>query len=348
MGKICYFMVFMTIIGLSGCAGVPGFSSTTVPSAEKTSISTTSFITPEPVLGPTPNTNESSTATINAPLLITKSTPTESFVSTSTSTTSISPNNIEVTSTSSPPLSAQEKETQIIYLLETNEYCVLPCWWRAVPGKSKWEDIEPLLMSLGASPKSFENSYYNQLELSKQETTITIGLVYSLQGSTINSIYIGTSEQIRNRNVTDGKIYQLGFQNYKLSNIFSAYGLPDEIKIRTYPWSNEGGDTPYIVLIQYNRLGVNIKYNGIINKEKLTSNICLNNSTVDLFLWSPNLSNIDLVSRSQEKFFITPDDATGFRSLSDATGFGINEFIEKYKKPDANSCFSITQSGWLP
>jgi hypothetical protein len=223
---------------------------------------------------------------------------------------------------------------------------MLPCWWGFYPGITKWSDVQNLYHAIGVNPEAYKNTYTTKIHLDEQN--INIGTGYILNSDIIDAISIG-GVQIRDNKIVHGEPdYQQVFANYLLPKMLSDFGKPEEVWVRTFPGSPEGGPIPFYVLLNYFQKGISVEYNGDVQNVGAEYSMCPQKAGINLFLWSPEKSDPNIVSKSRDEWFIRPDDFSGFQSLEKATGVTIEEFYQTFKSSQNQVCLTTQPDSWLP
>jgi hypothetical protein len=118
----------------------------------------------------------------------------------------VTPTTVPATATSSPSptLSPDEALATVTTLYETNNDCLLPCWWGFTPGISVWTDVKAALLPLANEIHEREddsaalvthgvvelpNTYYSGLDAGR-----SVGHAYLVKSGIIQAINVFVSE----------------------------------------------------------------------------------------------------------------------------------------------------------
>ncbi|MCL4872378.1 MAG: hypothetical protein KJ063_25735 [Anaerolineae bacterium] len=133
-----------------------------------------------------------------------------------------------------------------------NPDCLLPCWWGATPGKTRWRDIEPFLHSLA------QRIYYPYPDKSVGAEVI-MPLPESV--AVINSSEYHATYGWDESGVIQGiSIAPINVAGYDAKMMITLYGVPDEVWLKTFPYLLPGEVLPFHLLIVYQELGISFHY----------------------------------------------------------------------------------------
>lgn len=244
-----------------------------------------------------------------------------------------------------PTLTAQERESHVRELLQTNRGCELPCWWGIVPGKTQWEDARKLLEHLGVRISSktepdgsifhgtggfdFEDEkIYNRIGITEKE-------------GVVESIYI----------LSDSGMNEAAFQSlwkhYDPQLVIPAFGVPSRVWLTTSTIKvGNKGITGYILKIFYDHLGFVVRYDGGVTHSPIY-HICPTFddssegiSQISMVLQSPdNQSPLDRIDQGDliDKYT---------RTIEYATGLSLEEFYQLFTQEDKPACFDTPRDIW--
>lgn len=154
-----------------------------------------------------------------------------------------------VTSTPWPTLSPDEAADKVLSLLADNQNpdCLLPCWWGATPGQTRWQDIEPFLRSFATQIN--ETSIGASAKLPLPETVAVPYFDYYVSYSWDE---LGI---IRGLTVTP-----MNISGYDPATMMALYGIPDEVWLYTFSELLPGDVLPFRLLIVYQEKGISFRY----------------------------------------------------------------------------------------
>ena len=321
--KLFVVIIFFT---LAGCTAT---SPVATPSGEAVSSVSTIVATPAlPTQTPLPATPTPSTT----PTL----TPTPSSPPTSAPT--VTPTATETPYAIPTPLGTEVTE-QVLWLMETNNGCQLPCWWGIIPGQTEWQAAEKLLVLFDAhiytvSASGFD--YYNP------SIPLPVGLFSVNQVSPIYAVQNGIVQKIETL-VPIGDTASAYFAQYVLPTFLTTYGQPREIWLSTYRSAFEEGDLPFFTVLFYPDQGIMAVYEDNGERRGDLVEGCPQEDIVSyLVLQVPGL----------DKTFeetITRTSGLGewdYLLLEEATEIDVATFYETFQNPDNTTCLQTPANLW--
>ena len=329
MNKVQIMIVFLFLFGCS----------MKQKSTELPALPTTTITMRLPSITPT-----QFTATVTA----TRTTqPSPTRISTLTNTVTPVPS---TTPTAGPTMRADEAILFIKEQQKLGEDCNPLCWWDIQPGVTSFDDISPSLLMKGMVPQKYYNTYYFLLRIQESDARIAYGQTYILgnqkRSMVVEAINIGASMvKSGSLNYKDPRFYNL-FENYKLGVMLLTFGRPEEILLFTTQIAGEGGKLPFRIIINYYSKGISILYDGFVQVNDEQYLMCPNQTSFNLFIWSPNLSDPNIVGKSRSDLFISQQDLIHYKELEVATSLSVDEFMEQYTTPGGNQCLSTPVSIW--
>ncbi len=280
------------------------------------------------------------TQTSLPPTLTPSTTPTLTLAPNSSpiATPTMTPTATETPYTIPTPLGTQVTE-QVVWLLETNNGCQLPCWWGIVPGETEWDVAENLLVLFDphiytASALGFD--YYNP--------SIPLPVeIFSVDH--VNPIYTvrnGIVEKIETQ-VTIGDTPADHFMQFALPSFLTTYGQPEEIWLSTYGAAFEEGDLPFFVVLFYPNQGILAVYDDNGERHGDLVEGCPQEDPVSyLVLLAPSL-----VGTFEEII----SETSGLREwdylpLEEATEIDVASFYEMFRQPENTTCLETPANLW--
>lgn len=317
--RFSYFWLWKLLLGWGLVTGA-------LVSCSNSPISTTST---ESVVIQTNTTNQ----------VLSTSTKTFTPASTPSATSTLRPT-VSPTLTQPPsetPLTAlQVTEAQQVAeeLLKSNANCLLPCWWGIVPGRTSWSVAQSFLYQ-------FDQEIYSRTagrnEPFVAEVLIPVRKeIFSL--GRLNHFYRVDDDKVQLIDLFPGKL-----PTYSLSEIFSSYGKPEEIWVRTAP-DSPSGYVDFEVVLFYPTLGIIASYNQEAQKDASRIQVCLPPEfATRLVLWAPS-NEYDFESAIRGTFFANAVD--DYRLLQEITQVTQDGFFEELSKPDAILCLDTPIDSW--
>lgn len=161
-----------------------------------------------------------------------------------------------------PTPSGQNDNAKVLWLLETNNGCQLPCWWGITPGQTTWDAAERFFntftTTILSAPTSSPNSMsYSPLIPLPSEDYIagTTSPVYSVRNGIVDVI---------RTNVSIGNTSSGALSQHTLAAFLATYGAPTEVWLSTFstpPGGGPGtGSLPFITILFYPEQGIAVLY----------------------------------------------------------------------------------------
>ena len=241
-----------------------------------------------------------------------------------------------------PTLSADRAEALVLDLSLNNQGCRLPCWWGTQPGQTSWETVERFLstFALAIKPRGLvEPALY----------TAYFAFPKEIDPNPNDEPMIAIEH---NYTVANGVVEQIEVNpglapNYGLSAILSAYGRPEEIRLRTYKQSREG-DLPFDVVLYYPKLGILIRYatQGVIAAHHIRG--CPQERPAAVIaLWSPE-SGLSFADAARQTIDIRDEAEWAYRPVQEVTDMTIDTFWKAHQHIDATACLETPSDIWPP
>lgn len=315
---------------LAGCTVA---STEVTPSLQMVSTDSTIGVSPTQTLHPiamTPSTtlNKASTPTSTATI----QPPTPTFTPTPQPTATETPVSIPT-----PP--SVEVRQQVLWLLENNNGCQLPCWWGITPGQTQWAVAEEFL-------SRFDQNIYENSAIPEQiYYGVSIPLppeVFTVDQTELGILVQDGIVEIIETDVSIGDTPPGYLSPYMLSTFLTTYGEPSEVWLFTYPSPFEEGDLPFIVVLFYPNQGIAALYsdNGVLQGGMVYG--CPQENPVSvLSLWSPLLGlTFEQVINGSSAF------SRDFLLLEETTEIDVATFYETFKNPDNSNCLQTRADLW--
>ncbi len=239
------------------------------------------------------------------------------------------------TATPRPTLSPAETTA----LIETNGGCRFPCWMGITPGQSKWDEVEPYLLTF----------------LSKYHTQYGPRKTYSFTISMDNTEHIISQISVSDNNV-DLILALRPIEETPIWKTLSEYGKPSEIRILPMGhYAGVGFDVPgeFTLVFYYPEQGIMAAYSGDTEAGKVL-HACPVNTTLSpdswWLLWYPQKpltfaqagTELHLPQKGIDS--IEED----YLSIEEVTDFTVDTFYETYRvEANAAQCFDIQDPEWV-
>jgi hypothetical protein len=250
-------------------------------------------------------------------------------------------------------LSAEQRENQILELLQTNGGCELPCWWGIMPGTTTWSQAQAFLEGLGVKT-SIDRTSGNAIDhgtsgLSIASHSIHNGIGFTERAGIVQEIGIGSSSTNPSTNLSG---WLEAWAGYSPKQIISKYGVPDRIWLMTSSQFHEpsgGSQMPYELWLFYDRLKFLIRYAGVVRyapiyrfcpeygeNGQLTAEISLN-------LADPaNPTPLETLSNA----LTIPGMTDYIQPIEKATGLTIEKFSSLFTQNSKDVCFDASRNIW--
>lgn len=246
-----------------------------------------------------------------------------------------------ITATSWPTLPREAAEDRLMTLLTDNQNpnCLLPCWWGATPGKTKWQDVEPFLAS------------FTEIDISSSETafgaTLTLPLPESVAvpGAGDYYAFYGWDESGLIRGIA---IDAINISGYDPGTMVALYGIPDEVWLTTIDEPREGV-LPVQLIIVYQQKGISLRYSVNANRVDDTITACFNPgverqrpglfpSGPEIYLWEPGQT------KTIEE--ISPIPLEEYFPLASKTDLTPKTLYERFIDPSEPPCIDTPVGLW--
>lgn len=309
--------IVASLVFLNGCV-VPVAPPPTFPSA--TSLPATTTPTPGPV---------SSTRTLMPAPTPKPPTPT-----------------VPPSPTLAPTLTADQEQALVLDLLQNNAGCRLPCWWGFTPGKTTWQTASTFFTSLGKNIINMGRSYTSYgVEFTIMKYDIRLSQEYVVINGNIAMIWVGIG-MVRNEKAVFGDpLFAKALQYYMLPHLLTAYGLPDEVLIRTFSSAPGGGWVPFHLLLFYPMQGILVDYQGPNEKKGNNLQWCPQNTNITMWLWMPE-RKLTLKDISRIGPNLPLEEVLSYHPIEEATGMSLREFYETFKEPGNSLCLETPVDMW--
>ena len=315
-----YVDVVGIILALVGCTATSMVSTPTIESVAVSSIPPTHTSTPLPITQQPSAMPEFTLTPTNIPTPI----PT-----------------LEPTATETPFVIATPQGTnaqeQVLWLLETNNSCQLPCWWGITPGQTTWEAAQQFLDTFVSNIQSVSSpqlaNYSPAIPLPSE--AYEISNEYASNTYPIYTVRNGIVEEILTE-VSIGDTPAGYLTPYLLPTFLTTNGPPSEVWLFTYSSPFEENDLPFIVVLSYPKKGIIALYsdNGVREGEVVRG--CPQEDPVSILkLWDPGM-NLTFEQIKSGSSSIGAD--RDYVSLEEATGMDVTTFYETFKNPDNTLC----------
>jgi hypothetical protein len=277
-------------------------------------------------------------------------TPTFQRTKTATNTETIIP----PSSTPESTLLPKESKELFLSLMQTNGGCGLPCVWGITPGISEFDNVREFVARFGNGTtdhyeiegESFENTNYIFFYFCDEENFLRRSYKFEQLGKPVEYLLLSAIERVGRPD----HLLEQEISYYKMANILTMYGKPAEVFIG--PW----WDDPHLVnewlsfgvVLYYPERGFLIQY--LFNQDKDEEFfIGCPDPVMQFFLttWDYHQDkSLEEVSSVQSEFYVFREDSAYYQPIEMAMDMTIDEFYEKYKDPETQTCLRAPRKNW--
>ncbi len=236
------------------------------------------------------------------------------------------------TSTPFPTLSLEK----VVELVNTNGGCQFPCWLGVTPGKSKWNEIKPFLLTFSKKGLvEYNSKTYYSIDVSLENSQRTTARIY-----------------VWNNLVESIEAYE-PIQKLPFWKVLSTYGKPEEVRIS--PSGHYGGVGNNVLgefdlVLFYPDMGILTEFHGTTDSAKVL-NVCLLDKYLDdhthWFLWDPQKPMSFAEIGEEIGLPIKMSVEYDYISIDKLTNFNVETFYEKFKQEaNQNDCFYVPDPEW--
>lgn len=189
--------------------------------------------------------------------------------------------------------------------------CDLPCWGRIIPGKTSEQEAKQLVSSFGTVIES--TSVYFEY----QGTPAIVDLSYE-----------------------DGMVVSINLppeltMSYKLNNLLTRYGSPEEVSLEVIPETADGMPWYYLVVV-YPEKGILAIFSGEARIMDGKIHVCPQTISPDLYLVSLNKASLEEMNNMLDPVLLNMLDP-----LDSITGINNDQFYDIYSQP-LDQCMTTT------
>jgi hypothetical protein len=170
-------------------------------------------------------------------------TPTPAITPTATWTPPPTPT---LTPTSAPTwtpdatLSPQKARALVKDLLANNGGCQFPCWWGMIPGRTDWN-----------TAKHFLDTFVKKIEVFQDYQKIKVDfpvhiIVYIIRYETGDGVEDNFTVDVEN-----GMIFAFMVSGFRVQQLLTNYGPPDEVYIHAEPYHSDGSPPTFTLAVYY-------------------------------------------------------------------------------------------------
>ena len=247
------------------------------------------------------------------------------------------------TSTPLPTLPESDAQAQILELLASNANCELPCWWGIVPGQTSKDKAISFLNQFAKLEHFRNSSHVVSFNIGMDPPGIAFNVTVSFDQELVNHIFIHTyqkSEPFVPPTRESRLKYLSVMENYRLENILSTFGEPDQIWIRSFAPNYAWFDTQ--TMLMYPEFGFVVIYSSEstgVGIDPMYTATCPNLSDIRLLLYDPQS---ELVLEDYPEFVAFHR----YIDLEEATDFSISEFSTVFQSGDCETKLMTLSELW--
>jgi len=244
-----------------------------------------------------------------------------------------------VTPTPWPTLPPDVAVNRVLSLLADNQNpdCLLPCWWGATPGQTRWRDIQSHLQSFSLQTYAYPQDFLYVIAFPIPSSISHLEEFHI--GYTIDELDIVTSIDVPSLNI----------EGYDPTTMMTLYGVPDEVWVKSLDEPREGV-LPFQLIIVYQQQGISFHYYVNAATDGQTVTACFEPGFVELenpdlfpaspiiYLWEPGqYKTIDEIARVPREIYFP---------LAEKSDLTPQSFYEKFINPDARPCIDTPADLW--
>lgn len=232
--------------------------------------------------------------------------------------------------TSIPTLQELQAKELINKLLVENANCELPCVWGMTPGTTSWYEAQQFLSSF--------MEYQGQNGNPRGSMEVDYG-----SRESVDNIQISIS--VKNYHILGFHLSPPGTAvRYRLDEILTRYGVPDEVFIGTYPDSPVKGFLPFDMILYYPNYSFSVLYN--YNAKKIGDHlqVCPSDQPIgpELQVWDPQIDySLEILYPAYFQQGSMP-----MLDMEEALGMDLEQFTNEYKNQFSSKCFITKNELW--
>ncbi len=261
--------------------------------------------------------NETTSARINAPtasatVVLETATPPSPLVTATVTAVTLTP---------LPALTADERDAAVAELLANPMTCDVPCWWGAVPGTTKIDEITHFLSHYYFHIEEYRVEGQTYLRVVKKRNDFEEIIVYGFSDSVLTDVVAYTPS---------------------IAYILTKFGQPDEVWLSAM---NDPRETQPLLwfLIIYLQQGIGIGY--VVDGETQETSLrgCFTEETellLDLHLVIPGSAT------KYQDYSTIFDKERLYLPLEEATDLTIDDFVQRFSDPAQPQCIETPAEIW--
>lgn len=222
------------------------------------------------------------------------------------------------------------------YIIQPKD-CKLPCWWGITPGKTTWEEAQRILMQL----TSVVGVSYDD----KDTSTFSAGYFFPFPEKILNYNFPQTYE-VRNGIVEVIYVHVEGLSYYRVAALLSSYGVPSDVKLRTFR-NYYMGSIPFYLRIYYKEQGILAGYK-ILNAFLVgdQNRACFQQEPAFSLVLVPKEKNLSLEEAGRYTDLRIDETSFKYLSLTEATKLDNKGFYQRFKDLDGMNCLDTPKDLW--
>lgn len=238
-----------------------------------------------------------------------------------------------LTLTAWPTYPPNEALAIVLELFETNGGCQLPCWWRIVPGETRWDDTGNFLSAVAVRINGVSKSqgvfsaFFPVTEFMSSDRMFKVQ--FNIKNNIIVAIHVGGSDI----NINSPQ------------SILSSFGQPDEVWISTSRSAYGNPDLPFIFVLYYSSKGLYVAaaVDGGVVGEIVRG--CPHQATGSALGLLPPREGLTFAEASDRTIFFG-ESASDFKPLQDVTELTVEEFYLRYREEGPQECLETPRDNW--
>jgi hypothetical protein len=240
-----------------------------------------------------------------------------------------------------PTLVLDERKELLLYLLQTNNNCQLPCWWGISIGETKIRDSLEIFSKL---TEEISSNYPSPLTDGTTTVKILLTELNDFKGLIKQDLIVNeeiiTTIRISFDSVSDSLVHP-----FQPDYIFSTLGEPNEVWIQSY-YSTPEGKFPVKISLIYLDKGIVFFYglDGKLVEDSIEA--CFDTQNSFLIGLSNNVYELEFPEVMLKLLFIPVSASEEFYDLETATSLSVTHFIELFNDKKKDVCIRTLRELW--
>jgi len=257
------------------------------------------------------------------------------------------------TPTAIPTLPVEEAQAKLLKLLSENGGCRLPCFWGIAPGKSSYQDVQAVLVSLSSLSRSLHLNPSGTSDVTPRLTEGDLELynrVAFLTDPNVTVYRAAFSGEIHKpltqggyEDIFDSNLFGEKVSAYTLAHVLTEQGVPPSVMIQTAGGPlTRGGTGGFDILLLYPDQGILVNYKTQMHLNGTNVRGCPLNAYVQMELYPPGQPDAFFEGLKQTDW---PAKMTGYKPLEETTSMSVQKFYDTFREP-TEKCIETSAKLW--